>query len=52
MRIDEFHVVFTVHIDINFQIFNQEYNFLFSYFCSINPTYVSTATRPSSGVHW
>jgi hypothetical protein len=29
---NEFHVVFIVHLDINFQFFNQRMNFLFSYF--------------------
>ena len=30
------------------QFFNQQMHFLFSYFCSIHPTYVSDETRPSS----
>jgi hypothetical protein len=32
--------------------FNQQMHVLFSYFCSINPTYVSAPTLPSSGVNW
>jgi hypothetical protein len=40
--------VFAVHLDINFQFFNQRMHFLFSYFCSIHPTHVSAVTLPSS----
>jgi hypothetical protein len=32
----------------NFQFFNQQIHFLFSYFCSIHPTHVSAVTLPSS----
>ena len=46
--VNKFHVVFTVHLGINFQFFNQQIHFLFSYFCSIHPTHVSAVTLPSS----
>ena len=59
-KIYQFHVVFSVHLDINvtlcspsiltliFSSFNQRMHFLLSYFCSIHPTYVSAVIRPSS----